>query len=140
MLVEKNPCPAPQGFDFLSSRDAVDPQKSQGRTKGLDALGQHFLKQGLQLCKAFKLICCIICQDFYNSWKGFGEKHLFSFQNHQATLEQGEMKALKQLCIKEIRISCIKRKAGITRFLQKPLMLQKREMMSFDLNFYLDPH
>lgn len=85
---ERDPCPAPQGFHFHCSGDAVDPEKSQVRTKVLDALGQHLLKRRLQLCKSFKLICCIICQDFYSSWKGFGEKHLFSFQNHQVALEQ----------------------------------------------------
>lgn len=65
-------------------------KKAKVRTKGLDALGQHLLKQCLQLCKSLRLVCCIICQDFYNSWKGFGEKHLFSFQNHQVTSEQGD--------------------------------------------------
>lgn len=104
---ERNPCPAPQGFDFHCSRDAVHPQKSQVRIKGLDALGQRLLKQLLQLCKSFKLTCCIICQDFYNSWKGSGEKHLFSFFKITKSLWSTEMKALKRLCIKEIRISCI---------------------------------
>lgn len=63
-------------------------KKSQVRTKVLDALGQQLLTHRSQLCKSFKLICRIICQDFYNSWNCFAEKHLFHFQNHQVTLEQ----------------------------------------------------